>query len=161
MPSSLDLAQKQQHLLDLIYENELVQLMDLVPTLPTLNFIDLESFRTPLGLAVRVAEEEVIEYLLLQGADPDFASKHTLPLLAAIERSVESDKYWVDMNDSSKAEEPLVIVELLLRYGADFTKKDPQGRTAYEFALTERHLSWRLFEQLTRGAADPGPARLG
>lgn len=153
MDSFSSLSQKQQQVVALIYDNELAQLLEVVPMLPTLNFIDAQSLRTPLGLAVATAEEEVIEYLLLCEADPNFASPQTLPLLLAIERSIAADNYGVDTGDPTREEDPLFIVELLVRYGADFNKKDPAGRTAYDYALKVRHPAWRLFERLTHEAA--------
>lgn len=122
-------------------------MMQIVPALPTLNFI-AERETTPLIQAICSSEEEVIEYLLLRGADPNFSDKQTLPLLAAIERSVEADKYWADNNFEDGEEDPLAIVQLLLNYGADFMKKDPTGKSAYEFAREVRHPSWRLFERI-------------
>ena len=59
-------------LMDLIFENKLREMMQLVPNLSTLNFISVPT-SSPLTLAVGTAEEEVIEYLLLRGADPNFA----------------------------------------------------------------------------------------
>ena len=126
----------------LIFKSELRQMMDIVPTLSTLNFISVRG-KTPLTQAVGNAEEEVVEYLLLRGADPNFADKYTLPLIEAIDRSVETDK-----NVEGGDENPTAIVELLLRYGADFNKKDPSGESAYSFARQEGHISWRLFERL-------------
>ena len=149
---------QQQHLLgDLIFRNELRQMMQLVPALPTLDFILPTSADTPLVLAVSTAEEEVVEYLLLRGADPNFASRQTLPLLAAIERSIEADKYWADMNFEKGGEAPLFLVELLLRYGADFTKADPTGESAADFARAHHHPAAALFERLGQPHA-PGPA---
>lgn len=145
-------------LMDLIYENELEQMMSFVPALPTLDFVAPNSADTPLTLAVGTAEEEIIEYLLLRGADPNFASKQTLPLLAAIERSVETDKYWSDAGDAAGEENPLFIVELLLRYGANCLKKDPRGESAYEFAIKEKHSSWRVFEQIIRDSNTSEPS---
>lgn len=123
--------------------------MQLVPTLDTLNFIvGLDS--SPLTLAVSTAEEEIVEYLLLRGADPNFADAQTLPLLAAIERSIEADKYWADNGLEGEREDPLVIIELLLLYGADLMKKDPNGKSAYEFALEVHHPAVNLFESLMK-----------
>ena len=130
--------------MDLIFENRLREMMQLVPTLPTLNFITPEG-ETPLTLAVDTAEEEVIEYLLLRGADPNFADTQTLPLLVAIERSEEGEK---NTEDDEDLEDPLAIVELLLRYGADFNKKDPRGKSAYEYACEVFHTSRHLFKRL-------------
>ena len=135
-------------LMDLIFENKLREMMQLVPNLSTLNFISVPT-SSPLTLAVGTAEEEVIEYLLLRGADPNFADAQTLPLIAAIERSVEADKYWADNGlEEGGRENPMAIIELLLLYGADFTKKDPSGESAYEFAIKVHHPSTRLFESL-------------
>ena len=130
--------------MDLIFENKLREMMQLVPLLPTLNFIkELEG--SPLNLAVGTAEEEVIEYLLLRKADPNFSDNQTLPLLTAIERSVETDK-----NTEEGDENPLVIVKLLLEYGADFNKKDPTGESAYEYARKVHHVAEDLFERLMK-----------
>jgi len=158
MTPSPDLVQQQLLLMDLIYENELERMMGLVPTFSTLDFVAPSSADTPLTLAVGTAEEEVIEYLLLHGADPNFASKQTLPLLTAIERSVETDKYWSDAGDATGEEAPLLIVELLLNYGANCLKKDPRGESAYEFALKEKHPSWRIFERLMHEAGTDEPS---
>jgi ankyrin repeat protein len=135
-----------QALMKLIFHSKLREMMEIVPTLPTLNFID-ERGTTPLIKAIGAAEEEIVEYLLLRGADPNFADKQTLPLAMAIERSIENDKYSVD-NDLESDEDPLAIVELLLLYGADFLKKDPTGESAYEFALKVHHPAKHLFEDL-------------
>ena len=140
-----NLNQQQQLLMDLIFENKLRDMMQLAPQLPSLNFVTA-SEGTPLTLAVSTAEEEVIEYLLLRKADPNFADTQTLPLLAAIERSVETDK-----NTSAGDESPLAIVELLLRYGADFTKKDPTGESAYDFARKVHHPAEDLFDRMMQG----------
>jgi ankyrin repeat protein len=110
--------QQQELLMKLIFKSELRQMMQLVPTLPTLNFITPQEC-TPLTLAVDAAEEEVIEYLLSMGADPNFADTQSLPLLMAIDRSIEGGK---NTEDDEDLEDPVAIVELLLRYGADFNK---------------------------------------
>ena len=148
MDASSELSQQQRLLGKLIFHNELRQMMQFVPTLPTLNFILPDSNETPLLLAVRTAEEEVVEYLLLRGADPNFASPQTLPLLAAIERSIEADKYWADANFEEGGEDPLFLVELLVRYGADFTKADPTGESAADFARATHHPATALFARL-------------
>ena len=131
----------------LIFHSKLRELIEIVPTMSTLNFI-AERGTTPLIHAISAAEEEIVEYLLLRGADPNFADKQTLPLATAIERSIEADKYWADNNLEEGEEDPMAIIELLLLYGADFMKKDPMGESAYEFALKVRHPSARLFENL-------------
>lgn len=152
MSPSFDLSAQQQTLMDLIYENKLREMMQIVPTLPTLNFTkELEG--SPLNLAVGTAEEEVIEYLLLRKADPNFADSQTLPLLVAIERSIEIDKNTEEGDDN-----PLVIVELLLRYGADFNKKDPTGESAYEYARKVHHPAEDLFERLIQEAGTSIPS---
>ena len=61
MASLLDLSQRQSFLMDLIYENDLKKIVDLAPTLPTLDFVAPDSDDTPLTLAVGAAEEEIIE----------------------------------------------------------------------------------------------------
>lgn len=136
------ISNQQQLLMNLIFESRLREMMQFVPGLPTLDFITVAE-GTPLTLAVGTAEEEVIEYLLLRKADPNFADNQTLPLLVAIERSVEIDK-----NTEDGDEHPLAIIELLLRYGADFTKKDPTGESAYDFARRVRHPAEDLFKRL-------------
>lgn len=133
--------------MELIFHSKLREMMKIVPTLSTLNFIT-ERGTTPLIHAISAAEEEIVEYLLLRGADPNFADKQTLPLAMAIERSIEADKYWADNNLEEGEEDPLAIIELLLLYGADFMKKDPTGESAYEFALKVRHPSAHLFKSL-------------
>lgn len=149
--TSQDLTQQQESLMDLIFENNLREMMQIVPSMPTLNFI-AKSESTPLTLAVGTAEEEIVEYLLLRGADPNFADNQTLPLLVAIERSVEADKYWADNELEGEQDDPLLFVKLLIQYGADFTKKDPSGKSAYEFACNVRHVAQELFEELAKGA---------
>lgn len=142
MNDAQELSQQRQTLMDLIFEGRLREMMQLVPNLSTLDFTTANE-GTPLTLAVGTAEEEVIEYLLLRKANPNFEDNNTLPLLVAIERSVETDK-----NTEEGDEYPLAIVELLLRYGADFTKKDPTGESAYDFACKVHHPAQELFERL-------------
>ena len=62
MPNTSLLLGQQRLLGKLIFHNELRQMMQFVPGLPTLNFI-LPDSNAPLLLAVRTAEEEVVEYL--------------------------------------------------------------------------------------------------
>ncbi len=77
---------------------------------------------TPLLSAIANENEEMVQFLLQNGASPDLANPLTgeTPLLCAIERNNEQ------------------ITRLLLREGCDLYTRNHQGQTAFDIASPER-----------------------
>lgn len=94
------------------------------------------NYFTPSGdysllVAVDTMNVELVRFLLDQGAipNPDPQKGYTLPLNIAIDIAVQAL-----LNEETEAISN-ETVELLVRYGADYTRKDKDGKNAADRAL--------------------------
>lgn len=101
---------------------------------------------SPLLVAIDTMNVELIKFLLDQGADPnpDPQKGYTLPLNLAVDIAVQA--FLNEEADSISNE----TVELLIRYGADYTKKSKNGRNAVEMARNYNNVASTYFDSLSR-----------
>ena len=99
---------------------------------------------SPLLVPIDTMNVALVQLLLDQGADPnpDPARVYTLPLHAAVDVAVQAF-----LNEETEAISN-ETVELLVRYGADFTRKDREGRNAADVALRYNSVARAYFERL-------------
>ena len=82
---------------------------------------------TPLSLAVKNGKIEIIDYLLLHGADPNIPNKYgETPLAIAVSRG--SSTGWMD------------IVKLLVQHNADINLCNNEGRSPLFIAVSDENL---------------------
>jgi ankyrin repeat protein len=108
------------------------------------------SNHTALHAAVENLREEMVEFLLQNGADPnEELSQGWTPLFHAIdaEGDAASQLSYADPPDSA-------ITRLLLRYGADPLHPGPKGENLAEFA--EKTYLHHEAARLLRDATSPG-----
>lgn len=101
---------------------------------------------SPLLVAIDTMNVELIQFLLDQGADPnpDPQKGYALPLNIAVDIAVQA--FLNEEADSISNE----TVELLVRYGADYTKKSKNGRNAVEMARNYNNVASTYFDSLSR-----------
>jgi ankyrin repeat protein len=80
---------------------------------------------TPLHLACKDGDEEVVELLLKHGADPNFTNDYCY-------------RHWTPLHYACLSERP-EVVKMLLEHGADITVKTQIGSTPLRVAIRERH----------------------
>ena len=99
---------------------------------------------SPLLVAIDTMNVELVQFLLDQGADPnpDPQKGYTLPLNIAVDVAVQA---FLNEEAESISNE---TVELLVRYGADYTKKSKNGRNAAEVAGTYNSVASAYFNSL-------------
>lgn len=99
---------------------------------------------SPLLVAIDAMNVELIQFLLDQGADPnpDPQKGYTLPLNIAVDIAVQAF-----LNEETEAISN-ETVELLVRYGADYTKKDKDGKNAADMALNYNSVAGTYFKSL-------------
>ena len=116
-----------------------------------INTRDYDDKSTPLIIATRLKEAPLVQYLLKNGAKPDYYGKdgRTPMVIAAAsgERTIVAllIKFKGDMDMADKnGTTPLIaavlarkdqIVKLLLEQGADYTLEDYSGRSPLQHAL--------------------------
>jgi ankyrin repeat protein len=99
---------------------------------------------SPLLVAIDTMNVELVQFLLDQGADPnpDPQKGYALPLNIAVDVAVQA---FLNEEAESISNE---TVELLVRYGADYTKKSKNGRNAAEVAGTYNRVASAYFNSL-------------
>lgn len=98
----------------------------------------------PLLVAIDTMNSELVQFLLDQGAapNPDPQKGYTLPLNIAVDIAVQAF-----LNEETEVVSNK-IVELLVRFGADYTKKDRDGKNAAEMALNYNSVAGAYFKSL-------------
>lgn len=99
-------------------------------------------FNSPLPLqgmykAVEERNTDMIKALLAHGVHPDSSSSQATPLAKAARQDY------------------LLAVQLLLAAGADPNKKDANGQTALDYALSNGQYEKEIFETLLENGANP------
>jgi hypothetical protein len=102
------------------------------------------SPETPLGLAIKIQQEDMIEFLLKQNANPDNAFKYSWLSI----RDLESPLSAIANHELS-----LSMLEILIKYKADVNKKDKEGDTPLHRAAVKERMD--LVELLLKNGADP------
>jgi ankyrin repeat protein len=130
-------------LLQAVIEEDIATVKQLVQTGADVNYFSSKS-TSPLLLAIDTMNVELIRFLLDQGANPnpDPQKGYTLPLNAAVDVAVQAflnEEADVISNET---------VELLVGYGADYTKKDRQGLNAAEMAHNYNSVAGAYFNSL-------------
>lgn len=108
-----------------------------------LNFVN-ELNITPLICAIDASSPEIVELLLDNGANPNFATTNlSLPLYHAIELAEEAEDY-------KKSDDPklLEIIELLVNYGANIHIANYNGKSAYQYAESRYLPAKKIFDKL-------------
>ena len=127
----------------LIFEEKFEEAKEIISnSYSELNKINYKN-NTPLLAAIDTDNVDFIRFLLEHRADPNYLIEGVdLPLNYAIETSVEAEDYLDDVEEIS-----VVIIQLLLDYGADIMKADNFGKTPFELAKNYHIPAQKLFEE--------------
>lgn len=123
---------------------------------------------TPLWLAARIDEPEIMRLLVEHGADPKFVhnvewyaevgfggayrQESSTILLAAL--NIGNGAPWLPLPNERKEAQTLEAVKLALEWGVDINAESAQGRTALDAARQLRYQS--VIDYLTARGAKPG-----
>lgn len=99
---------------------------------------------SPLLVAVDTMNAALVRFLLDHGANPnpDPQKGYALPLNLAVDVAVQA---FLNQETEAISNE---MVELLVQYGADYTRKDSNGRNAAETALNYNSSAGTYFKSL-------------
>lgn len=103
-----------------------------------------ENGQTPIQLATSNLHAEVVEKLLGSGAVLLYAKTEGIPLIHFALRRRDAA--------SNDADRRLVMVELLLKYGADVRSQDVMGKTPVHLAVRNGH--YKVLNSLVEAGAD-------
>ena len=131
---------------------------------------------SPLWLAARITEPEIMRMLLQHGADPKFvfhadyvpdggrapdvfkhAQNNTTILMAAI--GMGGGREWVPAGRSTREALMLEAVKIAVEAGSDLNLENTDGRTALDAARNFNTVAKYLEEKGAKGGKNPAPAR--
>jgi len=128
-------------LLKAIFQEDLALAKQYIQAGAEVNYVSGKQ-DTALLIAVDTMNDELVSFLLAQGANPnpDPAAVYTLPFNLAVDVAVQA------VLNEEAATLSNATIELLLRHGADFTVKDQSGKNAVEMATNYNSAAHQLFE---------------
>lgn len=130
-------------LLHAVADEDLATVQQLVQEGAAVNYFTATA-DSPLLVAVDTMNAALVRFLLDHGAapNPDPQKGYTLPLNLAVDIAVQAF-----LNEETEAISN-EMVELLVQYGADYTRKDRNGRNAAEMALNYNNSAGAYFKSL-------------
>jgi ankyrin repeat protein len=111
---------------------------------PDLNVAGSDGL-TPLEDAIESDNADLVEFMLLHGADPNISiDEHLTALQLAVEQAV----YTNDYRDQGVGDPATDVIEVLLRYGADMNQKSSfDGNNALTMAKGWHPRAYELFQE--------------
>lgn len=132
-----------EQLLNAVVDEDLATAKQLVQAGADVNYFSA-SKNSPLLLAIDTMNVDLTRFLLDQGADPnpDAQKGYTLPLNAAVDVAVQA---FLNEEAASISNE---MVELLVHYKADYTRRDKNGLNAAEIARNYNSVAGAYFNSI-------------
>ena len=132
-----------EQLLEAVADEDIDLVKQCVQRSAEVNYISA-SEDSSLLIAIDSMNLEIIKFLLAQGANPnpDPQRVYTLPLNVAVDVAVQA--VLNDEADSISNE----TVELLVENGADYNKRDKQGKSAVELCANYNSVAGAFFTKL-------------